>query len=855
MKKLFLLFFPFSFFIQNTNAQSVSIEPFSEGYNWLIGFEVAPEDDRLYAFQKDGFIKICNTDGSIEPTPFLDISAKVNNSFNNEQGLVGLAFHPDYQTNGRFFVFYNEIGTGVCAIARYERSTTNPNIADPSSETILLTWEHPLANHVGGCMKFGPDGYLYIASGDGGSPGGADGAAQNLESYLGKILRIDVDAGDTYATPAGNPFIGAVDALPEIYALGLRNPWRIAFDPIYDQLFIADVGQNTWEEINYREAGDEGGGKNYGWPCREGSGFFDDSQCSNLPGFLTFPYHIYAHVPGGDCSISGGDVSFDATQGDLFGNYFFTDYCSGKIWLLEHTIDFPNVYEVGDFNDLDFTMIGRDNKGQLYAVGFFSNTIYKIESENCDPYAELPPPYSINIFEGNTTTISAYDADGLTFQWLQNEIEINGANSNELIVSETGEYTVVVTNSENGCSSTSHFPVTVNVNPLSANISGQAEVCEASSHYYNADIFPDATYEWSVTEGTILDGQGTSEVFILWDNEGIGALNLTTTLSDGTIFEDELWVEILVNDLSLQANFSEGVCPGTNDGFIDLTIEGTGNSFEYFWSNNETTEDIFNLVPDAYKVTVTSDLGCQAFDGFILFETEIPTLNWEAFPQICSTPGNISGIGNSANCGDFPLPTFEDLEAGEYYVSATDCFGCTYIDTLEIIQVFNFFILEAIVSQPTQGESDGSIEIIPDTGIEPFSYLWSDGSTENPRTDLPAGEYSVTITDGFGCATTMSFLLEGVNSTSSSYLENNTSIFPNPSSGLFSLQFNLKEAENINVKLLDTSGKLIEQLMTDKNYGTGEIKIDFDLSEKVNGIYILEIKVGEEIFGKQIIKE
>lgn len=249
-------------------AQDLELDLFASGFNRPVNIKHAG-DDRLFVVEQDGFIKIVNSDGSVEPTNFLDIDDRVR-SIGNEQGLLGLAFHPDFASNGYFFVNYTD-NSGDTVISRFSRIGVNPTIADPNSELIILTYTQPYSNHNGGELQFGPDGYLYISSGDGGSGGDPQNNAQNLNSLLGKLLRIDVNnstASNPYEIPADNPFIGDAAARDEIWAYGLRNPWKFSFDALTDDLWIADVGQNAREEINLVPSTDAG--LNYGWRCYEG---------------------------------------------------------------------------------------------------------------------------------------------------------------------------------------------------------------------------------------------------------------------------------------------------------------------------------------------------------------------------------------------------------------------------------------------------------------------------------------------------------------------------------------------------------------------------------------------------------
>ena len=285
-------------------------------------------DERLFVVTQPGVIYILDSLKNKLPIPYLDINAKVIDS-GNERGLLGLAFHPNYKQNGYFYVNYSRNNDGYTTISRFKVSA-DPNVAD-TTEQILLTVAQPYNNHNGGCMQFGPDGYLYIGLGDGGSGGDPQANAQNPMKYLGKMLRIDVDNGSPYGIPADNPFINSNDTLHEIWALGLRNPWRYSFDKLTGDFYIGDVGQDTWEEVDVEPAGSKGG-LNYGWRCFEGNATYNSTGCGPAAGYV-FPIAVYKHPTEG-CSITGGYVYRGDKYLGLYGKYLYTDYCTGIFWAL-----------------------------------------------------------------------------------------------------------------------------------------------------------------------------------------------------------------------------------------------------------------------------------------------------------------------------------------------------------------------------------------------------------------------------------------------------------------------------------------------------------------------------------------
>ncbi len=347
---------------ETPSATNVSQFPDAAAYEWrLIASGLTRPVDlqsaydgsgRLFIIEKYGVIRLFK-DGLLIQEPFLNIDDRVNDR-GNEMGLLGFAFHPNFEQNGYFYVNYTGEG-GHTFISRFQASG---DTADPNSETILLTVNQPYPNHNGGAVTFGPDGYLYLGLGDGGAGGDPLKNGQNTESLLGKILRIDVDQGDPYAVPADNPFGN------EVWAYGLRNPWRISFDQVTGDLWIGDVGQNVWEEIDYLPAGSPGGA-NFGWSIMEASyGYDGEAQ----PGLL-LPAAEYSHDFG--CSVTGGYV-YRGAMPEWNGVYLYGDYCSGIIWgLINVNGQWQSqvLFEAGT----TITSFGQDESGEVYLLSDTGN--------------------------------------------------------------------------------------------------------------------------------------------------------------------------------------------------------------------------------------------------------------------------------------------------------------------------------------------------------------------------------------------------------------------------------------------------------------------------------------------------
>ncbi len=358
--------------------------PENDEYRWekVVGdfdnaiFVTAANDntERLFVMEQTGYVLVVEN-GEYLPEPFLDIShllpLSVYHGSYTEQGLLGLAFHPRYAENGYFFVSYTA-QDGSSVIARYQVSATNPNLADSNSAEIILTHPQPFPDHNGGNLAFGPDGYLYMGFGDGGRPAEPNYYAQQPNTLLGKLIRIDVDSDTPYTIPPDNPFIDVPDFRPEIWAIGLRNPWRFSFDRVTGDLWIADVGQWRIEEINYQPVGV--GGQNYGWSVYEGTEpYLEDATLTILP--HTPPILEYTHDEG--CSVTGGYVYRGQALPELHGQYFYGDYCSGRIWLATRQPD--GVWTSQLFMETGFVIssFGEDYNGELLLVDY-KGGIYRL---------------------------------------------------------------------------------------------------------------------------------------------------------------------------------------------------------------------------------------------------------------------------------------------------------------------------------------------------------------------------------------------------------------------------------------------------------------------------------------------
>jgi len=424
-------------------AQTIALETFATDIIKPVEI-VNAGTDQIYVVGQNGIISILNTQGVANTVPFLDISEIVTNQ--GELGLLGLAFHPDYAGNGYCYVDYID-AEGNTIIARYTRSATNPDIADPATVQIVMNITPLYGLHRGGCLRFGPDGYLYISIGD----GGGSWNGQSTTTMLGKILRIDVDGVAPYSIPATNPF-ASTEGTDEIWAYGLRNPWKFSFNMADNTLWIGDVGEGQIEEINKISA--SAAGKNFGWRCYEGNAIFDDSLNCPESSALTFPYAEYTHSGDAGCSITGGYVYHGTLYPNMQGKYFFADYCSNKIGWVDSQEPGPITWSAAFSGN--FTTIGEDMDGELYVGGGSNGIIYKITDATADVskfaaegITMYPNPANNEVFiniknQGASAEVALFDLSGKRL--MQQSVNTN-TNRIDTSTLQAGLYVLEVTTS------------------------------------------------------------------------------------------------------------------------------------------------------------------------------------------------------------------------------------------------------------------------------------------------------------------------------------------------------------------------------------------------------------------------
>ncbi len=456
------------FLFTSISSAQISLVPFATGASDPVDIKNCG-DERLFVVEQRGFIYIYDTNGARIDTPFLDIQTRTR--FGSEQGLLGLAFPSDFREHGYFYVNYTAQTRGNTRISRFRVSPLDSNRAEPSSEEILMELYQPYSNHNGGHLAFGADGYLYIGTGDGGSGGDPQNRAQNPDSLMGKFLRIEVDPSyPGYKIPPTNPF--ACSPLPgrdEVWSLGWRNPWRWSFDRATGDLWVGDVGQGAFEEVDF-EAANAPGGLNYGWRCYEGNAVYNGTGCAS-PASYVAPVATTDHNSG-VCSVIGGYVYRGSRYNDMYGKYFFTDYCSPVMYTLESdgAGGFINT-TLGNLGGSSFAGFGEDMWGELYIGTLSTGTIYKFISNDCTPVATINHGLD-TLSDCGQAPARLYVPAGRNFDytWYRDGIML-ASDSSEIMADSAGTYVVVVMNPATLCTNSDTL-VLVNSAPLALNFSG-----------------------------------------------------------------------------------------------------------------------------------------------------------------------------------------------------------------------------------------------------------------------------------------------------------------------------------------------------------------------------------------------
>ncbi len=630
----------------------IKLVDFASGFSRPIGIENCG-DSRLFIIEKLGKIWILDSLGVKQPTAFLDITTKVK-STGNEQGLLGLAFHPDFASNGYFFVNYIKTDGGT-RIARFTRSTVNPNIADPASELVILEQSQPYTNHNGGSTRFGADGYLYIGLGDGGSGGDPQGNGQKLTTLLGKILRIDVDSStvaNPYKIPADNPFYGSTAVKQEIWAYGIRNPWRMSFDRLNGDLWIGDVGQNAREEIDYQPAGAPGG-RNYGWNCFEGTIPYG-AGCAVAN--HTLPVFDYLN-PSIGCSVTGGYRYRGSKYQALYGKYLFTDYCSGRWWTLTQNANgsFTGAI-IADLSDNSYTTLGEDSKGELYVATDGGGKIQKI-TELCSGFGVTGTASAAVCDSSFAGTIFLEVTGGLspvTYAWS------NGITDKDIVYLNPGQYIVTVKDA-NACERRDTF-VIANATPAGPVVStnGSTVLCPGATitlTAVNQALAPGVLYQW-FRNGVVIPNQNDSLL-----TTGQTGLYQVRTLGEPCLSALSAPVNVQTETLQLPQVTAQG-----------SILRAAGSdwvSYQWLLAGQPVagaTDSIFMpLQSGIYAVITTTVNGCTYQSGEISFTVSSTAL-----------PANVTKFSLAPNpTADQAMLSMELKRAENTIISMTDSQGRT----------------------------------------------------------------------------------------------------------------------------------------------------------------------------------
>jgi glucose/arabinose dehydrogenase len=498
---------PLALTAQEPTPVTLELQPWANGLDRITDIAHAG-DERLFCTLLEGEIMIVADSGVVLATPFMELDSVKVIPFYSEQGLLGMAFHPNYQQNGFFYLAYTPKGFGNESRTRISRFqvTPDPNVADPTTEFIIYEADQPYTNHNGGDIAFGPDGYLYIPLGDGGSANDPEGRAQDLSEPLGDILRIDVDGGTPYAIPADNPWLNNGDTLPEIWASGLRNPWRFGFDALTGDLWIGDVGQDAWEEVDFWPAGSQGA-PNFGWRCREGlvaTPGVPQAGCGQADDYVS-PVSVDGHS-NGYCSVIGGRVYRGEEFERFQGRYFYTDYCTGVFWSLMPDGQGGWTKEMMlESQDVGLVVLAEGADNSLYVGNTDDDRILKLK----DP---CPQPRPVVTVDGNVLNSTV----ALAYYWYQNGVLVPGANGSSYEPTANGNYYVVAETSP-GClvqsdvfsfaftniERAARWPLTVAPVPAQHELRVEVPVAAQGPLYFTLhNAFGEQVGEWRATIGS-----------------------------------------------------------------------------------------------------------------------------------------------------------------------------------------------------------------------------------------------------------------------------------------------------------------------------------------------------------------
>ncbi len=763
-------------------------------------------DQRLFIVEQKGIIRILYKDGSKQTTPFLNIDARVNN-YQDEQGLLGLAFSPNYKQDGFFYVQYtsqNTAGTNAVdsiRVSRFSVMAGDSTQADPNSEQVLISFHDLEWNHNGGNLMFGPDGYLYITEGDGGSGSDPDGShgvggnGQNKNVWFGKMLRIDVTNQASYSVPASNPFVGVANTKPEIWAYGLRNPWRCSFDKITGDMWIGDVGQDAYEEIDFQTANSTGG-QNYGWRCREGFHACPNCSQTGCTGLgYTDPVFELAQSGTAYCGILGGYVYRGTQYGKFFGRYIFTDYCSSDFFSLLPTG--PNTFDQDTLaiypNFQYYTSFGQDNLGELY-VSYRGSTssatgrIYKItETSDCKPAAFIT--LSDTITACKPITLTALQGDTLSYQWYNVNGSIGGATSNQFSVPQTGWYKVKVSKTLHaGCEAFSDSVYVV------ANDTDAITIAPVSLQYcINASPVNIDTHV--SPSGGVLSGSGVSGINIIPSAAGVGTVDVTYQYTNAGSCVSTVHFPVIISDtVVLTAIGPFNYCVDESAVSLGSIVLPAGGTYS---GSSVANDSVFNpnsagvgAVTVSYQYIESINTGCVSQKSV--------TLNVGGATALTKT------VGDSIYC-----------------------------NTGSAVSIVGFISPAGGVFSGT-GVSGNSFD--PAGAFVGYNKIWYQ------------------YTNSFGCISIDSFELRLDNCVGIKELENEISfrVFPNPSKGNFNLDVKVNAIQQAEIVITDAVGKVCYRKNQLLDPAKPIIALPLSLA---TGVYAVQLKANKQTVTKSLVVE
>jgi glucose/arabinose dehydrogenase len=644
----------------------IKLDTFSRSYAGAVDIANDGSTSRIFVVAQSGIIYVLDSNG-VKLDTFMDIRSRVQTA--NEEGLLGLAFHPDYANNGYFYVFYTKKNQTDNGIYRYKVSA-NPNRANTDSFTLVLTIPHPTnTNHNGGCLKFGVDGYLYISTGDGGGAGDIPNNAQSKFTLSGKILRIDVNQFDTtYIIPATNPFYSQPTGKKELWALGLRNPWRLSFDRLTHDMWIGDVGQSAWEEVDF-QAANSTGGENYGWRCYEGNTAYNTFQCGAFSTYVP-PIFVYDHGSSGGIAVTGGFVYRGNKYDDLKGYYVTADYGTGNFWVIKKNGSVYNTTALGKpLAGANISSFGEDIRGELYASNVSNGVIYKVR-ELCSPFrlntVSVQHPSCPNVLNGMIEVSSTGSNGAVGYAWS------NGVTSGG-VVTALGPGTYIVTATDAiGCVRKDTFILnnldTVRTNVIKLINPSCPGVSNGTIEISGTGGTGTYTYNWSNGETTALNDSLPRGMYMVTVVDG----NNCTKIDTFTLYNaDTLRIAL--------TSFTNPSCLNVNNGSLLVTGVGGTLNYQYDWSNGAATALNNNLPAGSYMVTVQDANNCTAIDTFTIFNAD--TLDKPVITQNGTILQTATGFTYKWKLnGNEILGSVQDTihpsASGNYTVEITDINGC-----------------------------------------------------------------------------------------------------------------------------------------------------------------------------------